>query len=213
METMEVEERLIPLTLRDVTYACRILTPRRRYGTEPLVLIGGALQDMYSWPRLERRLTAHTTLMLMDLPGTGNADDPAASAGIDVLVEAALHAIDHLGADRVNILGASYGTPIAYRLAQSHPDRVARLLLAGAAPPARAAADRGGPPGPRTGGDDRLPTCRRSRPPRLRTQRRRPPRQRRHPARGRPGPGRRPAHGARVDAGLPERRAPLRDLP
>ncbi|MFE6686986.1 alpha/beta fold hydrolase [Streptomyces sp. NPDC057743] len=134
METVEADERLVPLALRGMNYACRILTPRRPYGTEPLVLIGGALQDMYSWPRLERRLSAHTTLTLMDLPGTGNADDLAASAGIEFLVEATLHAIDRLGADQVNILGASFGAPIAYRLAQSHPGRVARLLLAGATP-------------------------------------------------------------------------------
>ncbi|MEW1657675.1 MULTISPECIES: alpha/beta hydrolase [unclassified Streptomyces] len=134
MATMEADERLIPLSLRDMSYACRVLTPRHPYGTEPLVLVGGALQDMYSWPRLERRLTAHTTLVLMDLPGTGSADDLASSAGFDVLAEAALHAIDHLEADRVNLLGASYGAPVAYRLAQSHPDRIARLLLAGATP-------------------------------------------------------------------------------
>ncbi|WP_267890179.1 alpha/beta fold hydrolase [Streptomyces sp. NRRL F-4489] len=130
----EAGERLVPLSLRDMTYACRVLTPRRRTGGEPLVLIGGALQDMYSWPRLERRLTAHTTVVLMDLPGTGNAGDLAAGAGFEVLAEAARYAIDRLALGPVNVLGASYGAPIAYRLAQSYPDRVARLLLAGATP-------------------------------------------------------------------------------
>ncbi|AJC61036.1 alpha/beta hydrolase [Streptomyces sp. 769] len=134
METMEADERLVPLALGDMTYACRLLMPRHRSGTEPLVLIGGALQDMYSWPRLERRLTTHTALVLMDLPGTGTAGDLAASAGFEVLADSVLHALDRLAMDRVNVLGASYGAPIAYRLAQSHPDRVARLLLAGATP-------------------------------------------------------------------------------
>ncbi|QHC23117.1 alpha/beta fold hydrolase [Streptomyces sp. GS7] len=131
---MDTDERLLALTLRDMAYACRIVPARRPCGTEPLVLIGGALQDMYSWPRLERRLTEHTTLMLMDLPGTGSAGDLASTAGFDVLADAALHAIDQLAVPRVNLLGASYGAPIAYRLAQAHPDRVARLILAGATP-------------------------------------------------------------------------------
>ncbi|MFF4953380.1 alpha/beta fold hydrolase [Streptomyces chattanoogensis] len=134
MDTVEPDERLVPFSLRDMTYACRVLTSRRRYGTEPLVLIGGALQDMYSWPRLERRLTAHTTLVLMDLPGTGNAGDLDAGAGFEILAEAAGHAIERLALGPVNVLGASYGAPIAYRLAQSRPDLVARLLLAGATP-------------------------------------------------------------------------------
>ncbi|MYT29873.1 alpha/beta fold hydrolase, partial [Streptomyces sp. SID8354] len=134
MEPMEADERLVPLSFRDMTYACRVLTPPHRYGTEPLILIGGALQDMRSWPRLERRLTAHTPVVLLDLPGTGSAGDLAASAGFEVLAEAVLHALDQLALDHVNVLGASYGAPIAYRLAQSHPDRVSRLLLAGATP-------------------------------------------------------------------------------
>jgi pimeloyl-ACP methyl ester carboxylesterase len=114
-----------------MTYACRVLTPRDHDGTtEPLLIIGGARQDMYSWTRLERRLAKHTSLVVMGLP-TGSAD-------LDALAEATLYAIDQLAVDRVNILGVSYGAPIAYRLAQSHPERVARLLLAGATP-------RGGP--------------------------------------------------------------------
>lgn len=131
---MDVREELVPMSLRGMTYACRVLTPAAEQRVEPLVLVGGALQDMRSWPRLERRLTAHMTMVLMDLPGSGVASDLAASAGFDVLADAARHALDVLGLAQVNLLGTSYGAAIAYRLAQTSPERVARLLLAGTTP-------------------------------------------------------------------------------
>ncbi|MFB6891903.1 alpha/beta fold hydrolase [Kitasatospora sp. NPDC056327] len=100
--------------------------------TEPLLLLGGALQDMYAWPRLERRIAPHTPVILADLPGSGSADDLPEEAGWDTLAAAVLHLLDALGLPRVNVLGASYGAPIAYRVAQHCPQRVSRLLLAGA---------------------------------------------------------------------------------
>ncbi|MET7594371.1 alpha/beta fold hydrolase [Streptomyces sp. NPDC004082] len=126
-------EEVVRLNWRGLRYTCRVVTSDAAPVTEPLVLLGGALQDMYAWPRLERRLTGHTSLVLVDLPGTGTADDLPAEEGFDVLADAALHLADRLGHDRVNLLGASYGAPIAYRAALRRPDRVARLVLVGAA--------------------------------------------------------------------------------
>ncbi len=87
---------------------------------------------MYAWPRLERRIAPCTPVILVDLPGTGSADELPAEEGFDALAAAALHLLDALDLPRVNVLGASYGAPIAYRLAQTSPQRVSRLLLAGA---------------------------------------------------------------------------------
>ncbi|MFJ2259172.1 alpha/beta fold hydrolase [Streptomyces sp. NPDC087844] len=128
----ETREELVPLEWRGLRYTCRVITSDRPQVTEPLLLLGGALQDMYAWPRLERRLSAHMPLVFVDLPGVGTADDLPAEQGFDALAEAALVVADRLGYDRVNLLGASYGAPIAYRAALSRPARVARLVLAGA---------------------------------------------------------------------------------
>ncbi|KAA0940161.1 alpha/beta fold hydrolase [Streptomyces apricus] len=125
-------EELVPLRWRGLRYACRVITSDRPPVTEPLLLLGGALQDMYAWPRLERRLSDHMPLVFVDLPGVGTADDLPAEQGFDALAEAALAVADRLGFDRVNLLGASYGAPIAYRAALSRPAAVARLVLAGA---------------------------------------------------------------------------------
>ncbi|MEU0336747.1 alpha/beta hydrolase [Streptomyces sp. NPDC006193] len=129
----------VPLHHSGLNYACRIVGGRPdgtlpaslTATTEPLMLLGGALQDVNSWPRLERRIADRTPLILVDLPGTGTADDLPAEQGFDTLAETAVHVLDHLRLRRVNLLGASYGAPIAYRIAQRHPERVARLLLAG----------------------------------------------------------------------------------
>ncbi|GGX80523.1 alpha/beta fold hydrolase [Streptomyces fructofermentans] len=125
-------EELVPLEWRGLRYTCRVITSDRPPVTEPLLLLGGALQDMYAWPRLERRLGAHMPLVLVDLPGVGTADDLPAEQGFDALAEAALHVVDRLGLDRINLLGASYGAPIAYRAALSRPSLIKRLVLAGA---------------------------------------------------------------------------------
>ncbi|MER6299738.1 alpha/beta hydrolase [Kitasatospora sp. NPDC001539] len=132
-------EDLHRLRWHGMGYGCRIVHAgplpqdwrNPRPGTEPLLLLGGALQDMYAWPRLERRIAPHTPVILADLPGTGTADDLPEEEGFDTLAAAALHLLDALGLPRVNVLGASYGAPIAYRIAQRCPHRVSRLLLAG----------------------------------------------------------------------------------
>ncbi|MFI1212364.1 alpha/beta fold hydrolase [Streptomyces sp. NPDC020802] len=128
----QTKEELVPLEWRGLRYTCRVITAGRPPVTEPLLLLGGALQDMYAWPRLERRLSAHMTLVLVDLPGVGTADDLSSEHGFDALAEAALLVPERLGFDRINLLGASYGAPIAYRAALSRPARIARLVLAGA---------------------------------------------------------------------------------
>ncbi|MDQ1033832.1 pimeloyl-ACP methyl ester carboxylesterase [Streptomyces sp. V3I8] len=125
-------EELVPLRWRGLRYTCRVITSDRPPATEPLLLLGGALQDMYAWPRLERRLSAHMPLVFVDLPGVGTADDLPVEQGFDALAEAALAVADRLGYDRINLLGASYGAPIAYRAALSRPATIARLVLAGA---------------------------------------------------------------------------------
>ncbi|MEU7513771.1 alpha/beta hydrolase [Streptomyces sp. NPDC042898] len=96
-----------------------------------VVLIGGALQRKTAWGRFEAVLAQRFHVFTVDLPGWGDADTLPASYGVDFLA-AALH--DLLGAAghrRVHVLGASYGSGIAYRYAQTYPEAVRSLTLAG----------------------------------------------------------------------------------
>jgi pimeloyl-ACP methyl ester carboxylesterase len=99
--------------------------------SETIVLIGGALQRKTAWGRFEAVLAEKFHVFTVDLPGWGDADTLPASYGVDFLA-AALH--DLLGAAghrQVHVLGASYGSGIAYRYAQTYPQGVRSIALAG----------------------------------------------------------------------------------
>ncbi|AZM57276.1 alpha/beta hydrolase [Streptomyces sp. WAC 01529] len=101
--------------------------------TEPLVVLGGSSQDRFSWMRYERWLLPHTTVVTLELPGYGGADALPVEHGMDFLADAVCHATEALALGRVNVFGACFGASIALRLAQRHPDHVARLMLGGTA--------------------------------------------------------------------------------
>ncbi|MFD5429746.1 alpha/beta fold hydrolase [Streptomyces sp. NPDC127084] len=115
-------------------YACRVLIPRGTPDSEPLLVIGGVLQDMRSWPRLERRLAGRQAIVFVELPGVGNSHALPDEFTWDDLAQAAVHAMDVLNMPRFNVMGGSAGAPIAYRVARQHPGRTARLVLVGATP-------------------------------------------------------------------------------
>jgi pimeloyl-ACP methyl ester carboxylesterase len=99
----------------------------------PVLLLGGAFQDRYSWARHEARLAPLATTVTVDLPGSGAADPLPASYGLEFLADAVAHMVTELGLPPMNVMGGSYGGTVAYRLAQRHPARVRRLLLCGTA--------------------------------------------------------------------------------
>ena len=97
----------------------------------PTLFVSGAFQTMDSWARFARSFSPHTTVLLVDPPGMGASDLLPPHVGVDFLAECILQLIDVLGYDRINIVAASYGTPAAFRLAQLHPERLDRVVLAG----------------------------------------------------------------------------------
>lgn len=98
---------------------------------EPTLFLSGAFQTMESWARFARAFAPFTTVVLVDPPGMGRSDVLPADVGLDFLAHTIRQVLDESGIGRVNIVAASYGTPAAYRFAQLHPDRIARIVLAG----------------------------------------------------------------------------------
>jgi proline iminopeptidase len=107
------------------------------HGTgEPLLCLpGGPMLDS-AYLRDLGGLTAHRTLVRLDLRGTGASDVPAdpATYRCDRQVPDVEAVRRHLGVDRVDLLGHSAGANLAYRYLEHHADRVGRLLLVAPSP-------------------------------------------------------------------------------
>ncbi|WNI16452.1 alpha/beta fold hydrolase [Actinacidiphila sp. ITFR-21] len=97
----------------------------------PLLLIGGAFQRKETWGRFEREFLAHMDVLTVDPPGWGAGDLLPDHHGVTLLADAVHHMLAEHGITEVNVLGGSYGTAIAYRIAQRHPGCVVRMALIG----------------------------------------------------------------------------------
>lgn len=106
--------------------ACRVLGE----GPPLICLPGGPMQDSVYLGDLGG-LSAHRRLIMLDLRGTGRSavpEDPA-SYRCDRLVDDVEALREHLGLDRLDLLGHSAGTNLAALYAARHPERVGRLAL------------------------------------------------------------------------------------
>ncbi|GAA2643597.1 alpha/beta hydrolase [Streptomyces lunalinharesii] len=124
------EEVIRSLSVRGVSYAYRVLRQPERC-TEPILVLGGALQGMFGWPQLEDRLGPVAEVVTADLPGMGSADPLPPGPSVDVLCAAILGIVDDLAVPRINVFGFSYGAGLAFGCARRFPERIARLVLGG----------------------------------------------------------------------------------
>jgi proline iminopeptidase len=99
-------------------------------GDPVICLPGGPMRDAVYLGDLGG-LAAHRRLIVLDLRGTGRSatpDDPA-TYRCDRLVDDVEALREHLGLDRVDLLGHSAGCYLAVLYATRHPDRAGRLVL------------------------------------------------------------------------------------
>lgn len=118
------------LSVDGLSYSYRLLRqPAPR--TEPVLVLGGALQDKHGWEHFDEPVLPSASLITIDLPGTGDADLLRPDQGMDTMCRAVEQVIDDLGIARVNLFGYSFGSTIGFAFAQRQPHRLARLLLGG----------------------------------------------------------------------------------
>ncbi len=97
----------------------------------PILFMNGAWQPMDAWLRHAAYANRFAPVILMDPPGNGAADAAPAHHGLELLESAMRQVLEAERVSRVNLLGFSYGTALAFGFAQSHPERVHRVALAG----------------------------------------------------------------------------------
>ncbi|MCQ8771903.1 alpha/beta fold hydrolase [Streptomyces telluris] len=98
---------------------------------DPVLVLGGVLQGMHGWSIMERHVLPHAGLISVDLPGAGESTPLRPEQDMETMCRAVEIIIDDLGLERVNFLGYSFGSAVAFRCAQRRPDRYAKLALGG----------------------------------------------------------------------------------
>jgi pimeloyl-ACP methyl ester carboxylesterase len=99
----------------------------------PLLLLHGSGPGVSGWANFAGNLATfaagHKTI-IMDMPGYG-ASEPTDGHPFYDAAEAVLALLDHLGIQRVAVVGNSMGGGVAARLAADCPDRVHRIVAIG----------------------------------------------------------------------------------
>lgn len=96
----------------------------------PILCLAGLTRNSADFTFLAPHLTDHR-LICMDYRGRGKSDHAADYMSYNILREGqdAVELLDHLGLDRVTLIGTSRGGLIAMVLAHAYPDRLSGVVL------------------------------------------------------------------------------------
>lgn len=93
---------------------------------EPLVLIHAGIADSRMWQAQSAAFSTHRRVITLDLRGFGRSQIPTSSVRHHEDVHALLA---HLGIERTDIVGISFGGRVAIDFALAYPQHVGRLVL------------------------------------------------------------------------------------
>lgn len=96
-----------------------------------VVFLHGAFMDRRSWDRQVPVFAKQFRVIRYDIRPFGESSRPEQAYSV---ADDLLRLLDHLQVDRAHLVGHSFGGSAALDFALLHPDRVATLVLAGAAP-------------------------------------------------------------------------------
>jgi non-heme chloroperoxidase len=98
-------------------------------GGEPIVFVHPHADSWFSFSRVLSLLPARYHAYALDQRGHGDSERPACCYGIDDLAADIVAFLDAVGITRATLVGHSASGFIVRRVAETHPDRVARLVL------------------------------------------------------------------------------------
>ncbi|MFL6523868.1 MAG: alpha/beta fold hydrolase [Nitrososphaera sp.] len=100
---------------------------------EPILLISGGSADKNAWdPSFISDLSSNHTVIVFDNRGVGNTTIGSKPYTIEQLANDTAGLLDALKIQNANVLGYSLGSYIAQQVAITNPEKVSRLILAGA---------------------------------------------------------------------------------
>ena len=95
---------------------------------DPVVLLHGWPHSWYQWHRVMPTLAQHYTVIVPDLRGFGDSSKPKIGYDSRTEAEDIYQLVNKLGFDRVYLVGADWGAPVAYAYACAHPEDVRRIV-------------------------------------------------------------------------------------
>jgi pimeloyl-ACP methyl ester carboxylesterase len=102
---------------------------RAASGAAPILLVHGWGGTGSYWKDTAALLSATTTVIVPDLPGTGRSQPVKRAQNMYDQVRALRDLLDYLKLDRVQVVGHSMGSAMALLLAEAQPERIERLIL------------------------------------------------------------------------------------
>jgi pimeloyl-ACP methyl ester carboxylesterase len=100
------------------------------YGAgEPILLLNGIMMSTKSWVPFIENFSRNNRLILVDFFDQGQSAQLAEAYDHSIQIGLVGALLDHLGLDRVNICGISYGAEVGLGFAVKRPERVRRLVL------------------------------------------------------------------------------------
>ncbi|MDI5987228.1 alpha/beta fold hydrolase [Halomonas sp. M4R5S39] len=95
----------------------------------PVVLIHGVGLDATMWQSQVEALAQHHDVIAYDMLGHGGSALPREEAGLDDYADQLATLLDHLGLERVAVVGFSMGGLVARAFALRHPERLAAMVI------------------------------------------------------------------------------------
>lgn len=96
---------------------------------KPLLVLNGIMMSCASWKEFIEPWSANNRLLLVDFLDQGKSARMEEDYDQAIQLEVVKGLLDHLGLDKVCLMGISYGSEVALRFAIQYGERVERLML------------------------------------------------------------------------------------
>jgi pimeloyl-ACP methyl ester carboxylesterase len=119
----------VHLNGRDVAY--RVIDPAGpEIRATPVLLIHGIGSSIETWADVPERLATHGfRIIAVDRPGHGESSRGPGDYSLGALASTIRDLLDHLGIERVHLVGHSLGGGVSMQFQYQFPDRVGALVL------------------------------------------------------------------------------------